>query len=70
MKKLIAFMLALAMVLSMAACGDGTNAPEETEDTTATETSGDAITDLVTYELTNREVESLNILIQPEGNGL
>ncbi len=81
MKKFLAFVLALAMLLSLAACGGGstnggtsetssTNEGSSSEDGISVapaseiniDTSEGAIQDLVTYETTNREVESLNVL--------
>jgi oligopeptide transport system substrate-binding protein len=74
MKKFVAFLLALSMMLSLAACGGSSTTDSTTSESTttasteegksesATVTSENAISDLVTYETTAREIESWNIL--------
>jgi oligopeptide transport system substrate-binding protein len=64
MKKLIAFALAAAMVLSLAACGGGSSNSSggSTAEGINVDTSENAITDLVTYETAAREVENFNVL--------
>ena len=51
MKKLLALLLALAMVLSMVACGAKTEAPETTAPVDATEPSGTESTEPVEEQI-------------------
>ena len=70
MKKFVALLLALAMVLSLAACGSGSSTTSAADGSGEAAASGNAISDLVSYETTAREIETLNILYSQSGQDL
>lgn len=71
MKRLLALLLAMVMVLAMTACGGNTDAADSTEGSTAAAQTAEAVTENAVYKtLYASEVTTLNYLITGQSNEL